>query len=276
MERMRLGSALPSGCALGSHGANPGGHCSRCPVCCRHGEPYNPERRARSRSRRPLCVCMAWRTGRFQRALGCLAILARADRRLVDAAPSRPDRRICRDACVILPGLTCRRDDPQLLGRSVHCKEGEGPCFVSGNRLSTTAIPEVRGPYRLPLPSSSSKKHSRIESQAARAVRTCVQIARCRGDIAVPQRVLHLRKRCATIDRVGAVGVPQPMRGNRIRDACLGRRTLHHTVDSALCERATGLAAGEDRTIGAGVAAMRSSTVVPAFALISRQIPQEL
>jgi hypothetical protein len=60
-----------------------------------------------------------------------------------------------------------------------------------------------------------------------------MQIATGGGDVAVAQRLLDLRKRCAAIDGVRTMGVAQPVRGNRPVDASLGCGALHHAIDGA-------------------------------------------
>ena len=66
----------------------------------------------------------------------------------------------------------------------------------------------------LPMPSVDAsivcvlKKHSAIELQTARAVRTRVQVATRRGDVGVAERRLHLWQRGAFVDGVGAMGMP--------------------------------------------------------------------
>src|SRR5215831_18327395 len=85
--------------------------------------------------------------------------------------------------------------------------------------------------------SSSSKEHPRIEFEPARALRSGVQIARRGGDVPVPERRLHLRKRGVAIDRVACVGVAQPVRRDRRLKAGPGRCALHRTEHRARCKR---------------------------------------
>ena len=54
--------------------------------------------------------------------------------------------------------------------------------------------------------SSSSKEHPRIELQPARALGARLQVARRRGDVAVPQGRLHLGQGGIALDRVACVG----------------------------------------------------------------------
>src|SRR6478609_6233095 len=60
--------------------------------------------------------------------------------------------------------------------------------------------------------SSSSKKHSWIELEAARSVRASVQVAARGGDVAVAKRRLHLGQRGPAVDGVRTVRVAQPVR----------------------------------------------------------------
>jgi len=55
--------------------------------------------------------------------------------------------------------------------------------------------------------------------KTARCVWPSVQIATGGGDIAVPQAGLNFGERSAAVDGVRAVGVAQPVRGNRLVDA---------------------------------------------------------
>src|SRR5262249_21726511 len=88
--------------------------------------------------------------------------------------------------------------------------------------------------------SSSSKKHSGIELEAARALRTRMQITACRGDIAVPEGRLDLWKCGTAVDGMARVRMPQPMRAHRRLDAGACRRALDDAEHRALGQPGVG------------------------------------
>ena len=71
------------------------------------------------------------------------------------------------------------------------------------------------------------------------------------------ERRLHLWQTGATLDRMRAVGVPQPMRRDLRIDAGLLCRTFHHVVHAALGKPGAALTTCEYRIVGAGVAVQR-------------------
>ena len=98
----------------------------------------------------------------------------------------------------------------------------------------------------LPSYFASSKEHSRIEMQAARAVGARMQIAARRGDVAVAQRGLDLRQAHPTIDRVGAI-VCRASAATAVVMPALAAASTMMPCDGTFGEPATALAVGEFR-----------------------------
>ena len=106
-----------------------------------------------------------------------------------------------------------------------HGLDGAGVERPRDLSLSVATFHQVAG-LGEPQSSSSSKKHSGIELEAARALRARMQVTARRGDIAVPEGRLDLWKRGAAVDRMARVGMSQPMRAHWRLDAGAGRHAL--------------------------------------------------
>jgi hypothetical protein len=76
-----------------------------------------------------------------------------------------------------------------------------------------------------------------------------VQIAAGCGDVGVAKRGLHLGKRRASIKRMRAMGVAQPVRRDGICDARPLRCPLEHVTDSALNQPSTPIVRSKDRVV---------------------------
>jgi hypothetical protein len=114
--------------------------------------------------------------------------------------------------------------------------------------------PVKTSPRVIKFASSSSKKHSRIETQTARVVGARMQIPARRGDVAVSECLLDPGQCGAALNGMRTMGVPQPVRRDISVDAGCLRCLLYHAMHGT---HALAFLTYEYGIIGAGVAAQR-------------------